>query len=371
MDNRPKRYNNADGQLKWDKPYSALELLSMRGGRQKGGVPSLDNIAFSPVSLAYAAGVLHPNGKIYFIPGSANYCQEFDPRTGIIKNIGADQGATTDKWTGAVLASNGRIYMMCHTGIVHSYLDVNKREVVNVSGGTVGVFYSGAVLANNGMIYGIPSNAPTATQFAEINPFSNTWKSVGNTTVNSFFGGCLGPNGKIYCAPYTASSTTRYVGIFDPASKELREVIVPRLNTDSNNNHYQGAVLAPNGKIYFMPASAYTVMEFDPVTEKGRLIGSSYGSGSSKWSGGFLGPDGMIYGVSSTHDNFLQIDWRSGTTKLFGKTISSSGKFAGAVLHPNGNAYCITRQADSIVRLNFKGANPNAKILLNRQINHY
>ena len=370
MDNRPKICNNADGQVRWNKPYSARELLSMIGGVQKGGFPSLDPVTFSPVSLAYSCGVLHPNGKIYFIPGSANYCQEFDPRTGVIKNIGGDQGTTTDKWVGAVVASNGRIYMICHTGIVHSYLDVNRRVVVNLTG-TVEAFYSGGVLANNGMIYCVPTNAPTATQFAEINPFSNTWLTIGNTTVNSYYGGCLGANGKIYCAPYTGGGVTRYVGIFDPASKELREIPVPRLNTDSNNSHYQGAVLAPNGKAYFIPASAYTVMEFDPITEKGKLIGPNFGSSSSKWSGGFLGPDGMIYGISSTSTTMLQIDWRTGTVKTFGKTAVSSAKYAGAVLHPDGNAYCVTRQADDILKMKFLGCRPNAKILTHRQINHY
>ena len=57
--------------------------------------------------------------------------------------------------------------------------------------------YSGGVLAPNGKIYTIPSNS---TFILEIDPLNNTTYTFGSflTTNGKYSGGVLAPNGKIY-----------------------------------------------------------------------------------------------------------------------------------------------------------------------------
>lgn len=79
--------------------------------------------------------------------------------------------------------------------------------------------------------------------------------------------------------------------------------------TNSSNESWYGGVVAPNGKIYGLPfagnSPAY-ILEFDPNTGSHRLIsftnqppGSTQGY-YEQWNGGVLAPNGKIYGLPAT-----------------------------------------------------------------------
>ena len=61
----------------------------------------------------------------------------------------------------------------------------------------------------------------------------------------------------------------------------------------TDTNKWFGGVLAPNGKIYGIPANASTVLEIDPVNQTATTFGS-VGTGSNKWFGGVLAPNGKV-----------------------------------------------------------------------------
>jgi hypothetical protein len=63
----------------------------------------------------------------------------------------------------------------------------------------------------------------------------------------------------------------------------------------SGSAKWSGGVLAPNGMIYGIPYDSTTVLEINPVTQTATTFGSL--SGSAKWSGGVLAPNGKIYGI--------------------------------------------------------------------------
>ena len=69
---------------------------------------------------------------------------------------------------------------------------------------------------------------------------------------------------------------------------------------------WRGGVLAPNGKIYGIPYSATTILEIDPVTKTTSEFGSL--TGANKWQGGVLAPNGKIYGISYDSTTVLEID---------------------------------------------------------------
>ena len=60
-----------------------------------------------------------------------------------------------------------------------------------------------------------------------------------------------------------------------------------------------GGVLAPNGRIYGIPALSPSILEID--VEEGKVITfgmlSNKGTFSDKWNGGVLAPNGRIYGI--------------------------------------------------------------------------
>ncbi len=113
-----------------------------------------------------------------------------------------------------------------------------------------------------------------------------------------------------------------------------------------------GGVRGPDGKIYGIPYSANDFLIIDPATNTAtrRAMGADL-TGSSKWASGCLGPDGKIYGVPYDAPDVLVIDPAAGTAVRtdFGLDLSDSEKWAGAVLGRDGKIYCMPRNATDIL----------------------
>ena len=68
--------------------------------------------------------------------------------------------------------------------------------------------------------------------------------------------------------------------------------------TLTDTEKWAGGVLGPDGKIYGIPRSATDILIIDPVA--GTATRSAMGAtltDTFKWYGGVLGPDGKIYGI--------------------------------------------------------------------------
>ena len=114
----------------------------------------------------------------------------------------------------------------------------------------------------------------------------------------------------------------------------------------SGTTKWIGGVLAPNGKIYGIPYSSTSVLVIDPAVGTATTFGSL--SGSSKWNGGVLAPNGKIYGIPSNSTSVLVIDPATNTTSTFG-SLSGSNKWFGGVLAPNGKIYGIPYDSTSVL----------------------
>ena len=106
----------------------------------------------------------------------------------------------------------------------------------------------------------------------------------------------------------------------------------------SGSEKWYGGVLAPNGKIYGIPANSTQVLCVDPETHTTELFGNLTGSG--KWYGGVLAPNGKIYGIPGQSNQILCIDPETHTTELSGD-LSGAYKWHGGALASNGKIYCI------------------------------
>jgi len=187
-----------------------------------------------------------------------------------IGGLGTDFG----KWQGGVLGPNGKIYFIPGSSPSVAILDTktNTLDTSTITGITgAGLKWFGGILANNDKIYCIPDDRLNTDNVLIIDPKTNTADITTITGIKSlprgpsgWKSGCLHPNGKIYCAPY--DSTT--VLVIDPATNTVDNTDIIGLNAPDfnigNRHFWHGGVLAPNGKIYFIPTSADRVLIADP-----------------------------------------------------------------------------------------------------------
>ncbi len=292
---------------------------------------------FDSTGNKFAGGVLAPNGKIYCIPYNASYVAIIDPinrtvDTTSITNVQGGRG-TDFKWYGGVLAPNGKIYCVP--------LEASNILVINTLDNTVS-YISGITVANY----------PTIVSDRE-----------------KWIGGAIAPNRKIYCAPYFAQCVliidTRNdtVNLTDISGITSTNPVYSRLLWRSVNvEGFGGAVLHPNGKIYFMPTSAYGVLQVDPVTNT--VDASSYiyppsiriNNSRFQYFGGCLGTDGNIYTAPWNFDKILKIDvTKDVSSQQFvsvptNVSLTTGGqRWQGIVCAPNGKIYGIPFGSTNVV----------------------
>jgi len=206
----------------------------------------------------------------------------------------------------------------------------------------VQAYNKGMVLAPNGKMYTIPHGAGTATTYGLIiDPSNNTISSyiatvggLGSVSFDAYFNGVLAPNGKIYFVPDKAT-----VGaVLDPSNNTVATFgTLPLFGPSSNAFAY--GVCAPNGKIYLIPQSSTIGRTIDPNT-------NTFGTyPSSSWSGGLgyhatatVAPNGKIYVFPQTSTLVVKIDPSNDTTTVIASNINN---ITSSVLAPNGKIYLI------------------------------
>jgi hypothetical protein len=200
--------------------------------------------------------------------------------------------------------------------------------------------YWGGCLAPNGKIYCIPY---TGTDVGIINPYTDT---IDKTTIsglssagNKYLGGVCAPNGKIYCMPLRSAITN--VGIIDTNTNTFNTTAITGLIGDYK---YAGAVLAPNGKIYGIPYSSSNLLVIDPTDNSYNTFPIGLSS-TFKWAGGVLAPNGKIYCIPQNFSRPAIID---PSTNTIDTSFGTATGYFGGVLAPNGKIYCIPRSATNV-----------------------
>jgi len=114
--------------------------------------------------------------------------------------------------------------------------------------------------------------------------------------------------------------------IIDPATNTATRSAMGVNLTGSGK--WVGGVLGPDGKIYGIPHNSTDILIVDPATNTATrsAIGVNL-TGSAKWYGGVLGPEGKIYGAPYTSTDGLIIDPASGALSLGVATDPRLDKF--------------------------------------------
>ena len=82
--------------------------------------------------------------------------------------------------------------------------------------------------------------------------------------------------------------------LFDLVGKNADTTTITGL---TGTNKWYGGVLGPDGKIYGIPYNSASVLIIDPVAGTVDTTTITGLTGTDKWIGGVLGPDGKIYGI--------------------------------------------------------------------------
>lgn len=263
------------------------------------------NIAADATDNKYSGGVLAPNGKIYCIPNSATNVLIIDPLTNTLDTTTISGLSGNFKWAGGVLAPNGKIYLPPHNASTVAIIDPSNDTIDVVT------------------ITGVPGAATTN-------------------------GGCLAPNGKIFCAP-KFDGGTGIVLIIDTLTDTIDTTSITGLSGAAFAvDSYNGVILGSDGNIYInirgLTGSPHTLI-INPNTlvhDTTTLISDP----DTRRSRGCIAQNGVIYttGEISARSYIQRIDTTVDPPVYITPTISHSGNsFNHNILAPNGKIYCIPR----------------------------
>jgi streptogramin lyase len=213
----------------------------------------------------------------------------------------------------------------------------------------------GGVLHPNGKIYCNVTNSGLANWsiMRVIDPNTNTVSTFnaagqGSIAFGSSSAPVVAPNGRIFFVPYNRT----FCMYFDPSTNTFSTFA--GFNAGAGNSSLMnGGVLAPNGKIYFAPFNDTVFRFLDPdaltINAYATITGNTP---SSHYYGAVLAPNGKIYFVPSYTSLFRVVDPSTNTVQVIGTITGSTNdnNYAGGVLHPNGKIYIIPGN-NSVLRI--------------------
>ena len=265
-------------------------------------------------TMNHRYGLLAPNGNVYFIPRGVTYFLEFDPTTDVKNNIVSPNSA--NDYTGGALADNGNI---CCPQFNNLTPDTIMHLRATDSGTTV----------------------------AEIEPTGDY-----NTTN---IGGVTLPSGNVMFMPRTSGGWfTVYDADTNIASKAGISTTVKTL---SENFEFVGGVSHPNGNVYWMPFDGQTVSYYNEASDSWTDVdvSSVISNNSDALQGGVLMTDGRIVGVPYSFTELFVFDPSDDSfySDTYGMDLSGTNKYIGGALAPNGNVYFANFQNNAVDQIEF------------------
>lgn len=282
--------------------------------------PSLDSITILEAGNAGLAtcvsGVLHPNGKAYFLKynGTTDVITEVDTSTNTVTLWGSSTGCTALAVTkeGNLIWANGtRIFegdVVNRTVSEPAY--TGKANVRNVASCIVDNLSGDVFMWNSGDLYGARINTGTkvVTQFTKPNtdsyafgcalngfgyffayatPFgiskvnlsTGTSTTISTANIASLMSVTMGPNGRFYALSYQGSGAYQLIE-FDPVTEAFRGYPFPMSATSTMRDF----AVATNGKLYAAPYNMFNVWEIDLGVGSDfdwNIHGSIYGKGGT------------------------------------------------------------------------------------------
>jgi hypothetical protein len=337
-------------------------------------------LGISTLSKKWVGGCLGPDNTIYCIPHNAPNMLLINTENETITTqslTGSGSAGPTDpsqlsKWAGGVLVAGVNPVVTAvnytYTEFVSGFvikpdLRINTYTKIVLGNGSnfpTSNTWFGGVLGTNNKVYSIPFDATfvqvgVAITFGSLPADSGKWS-----------GGALAPNGKIYGIPHNSSTILE----INPSVDFPYGTVTTFGSVGVSGGKWAGGVLGPNGKIYGIPYSSSSILEIDPATQTATTFGS-LGVSGGKWAGGVLAPNGKIYGIPYNSSTILEIDPITRTATTFGSVGIGTQKWFGGVLAPNGKIYCIPHDSTTILTIGTPSTTEPAEWLLSSYCNKF
>jgi streptogramin lyase len=278
------------------------------------------SISGLPSGFKYLGGVVSTNGKIYCIPLNATNVGIIDPLTNTIDTTTISMTTYPDlsagsKFWGGVLGTNGKIYCVPrgvnYVGIIdpiNNTFDSTSITFTSAQSGANILAYSTGALGSNENIYFCPF---TATSIMRLRTSDNSLNFIDVSNYGGFgsgrWGGSVcGPDGNVYLIP----SDNQFVVRIDVSNETVSSVFNAVV---AANGWCRGATLGLDGRIYGIPSSttggaSNKLLFYDVLNNTGGTITSNLPSGGEKFYGGVLAPNGKIYMIPATYPNVATIE---------------------------------------------------------------
>ena len=248
---------------------------------------------------------------------------------------------------GGRLHPNGKIYYFAQASyvIILDPESAAQSTVTLLAGRGLGISAGEAsALAPNGRIYAFDQGAPSGTSVVVFDPSNNSSTTIGFAGLQlDHEGAILAPNGKIYCIPADTATAVMRIDPDAMTVTTLGNMLIGGVPSGGTKQNYLGGVLAPNGKIYCVPDGATALVIIDPATDT--ITQKTYANLIPNINRGYpkLAPNGKIYAFSaSTTASHAIIDPINDTVTTINVQSPSgiAGYFMGT-LAPNGKFYFI------------------------------
>jgi hypothetical protein len=323
-----------------------------------------ENAATTNAANDYKCGVCVSSSLIYLINDAQNQLGYFDPNNdNTITNLTALPTVTGGYFSSAYLGSNGLIYAIDgaqNVSTTRTIYEIDPSDhttnAINYTTTEDTEPYIGGCVSNNGRIYLIPNNE-TQVRYIE-NGSVNTIATV--LTYINYQYGIYAPNGRIYSIKYnyTAATDTTNHGLLT-INTLTNTVSDMNIYTDisaylgSDGNQWIHGVIAPNKRIYFIPANSQFILVFNTITETFETPIDTNDTTNNKFSSGILHPNGKIYLCPRDHLFVAELDIYTHEINMEYLDVSSYGAsdlFSSMIIAPNHYIYLIPSSGTQIVK---------------------
>ena len=368
----------------------------------------------------YLGGELGSDGFIYCIPGFAKRVLRICPTTKTTKYVGPCFGGAPFKWLRSVTCpiSNAIYGLPCHhdgvlkiepgvlqeDGVSYRECDISLIGLGSCGTGDWkfhgavlsprdGCFYCipqfaeqvlridpksdgcsligarfpgrnkwyGGLLGADNRIYGVPQNATGVLRIDPANS-NNPCELFGSYPEGGYkwHGGTVGPNGEIYGIPAHAERVLKIVPGVVPKIYEIGPVLRTGAHRDDGKYKFLGGVLGKDDCIYFIPSDSDFVVQVNCLNETVREVGASLRHEKmvqNKWQNGFVGADGVIWGVPLKGETVLTITpnladpTKEPTVKTVGGPFTGLNKWEGGVVSRCGKMYCMPLNSKRVLEI--------------------
>lgn len=323
-------------------PCWAREILRVHAvDGTVGSIPLPPAVVASNRRWLYHGATCDVSGRyIYCIPCNADRVLRIDLLQNAAEEVGPDLSQTccgpakTNRWYGGLRGRDGAVYGVPYNapGLLRIVPAEAAEDVVVQILGNYGCggwkWHGGCYHPEEGNIYAFPSHAAEA-MVIDTDPGTDDDKRISLLPIPDvpevhppdirgyrWAGGLVGADGAVYAIPSDCDALLR---VHDGKVSCVGTGVVPK-----GKNKWQNAVLAEDGAVYALPCDASCVLRVDTTPPRDKpvqgwdakednrrvtLFGENVLDNSkNKYQGGFLGPDGRMYGSPECADSILIVD---------------------------------------------------------------